>query len=1073
MPKQTKEAGFEAGSESAANLIVKGMEYPGLSLVAPFARFMSNAIAFQYRYSVFGATSGASDILQGGLMKSAGKEGGDYLVRQGTENLSKGIVGTAVLAYAYDYRLNNQDSEWFNYKQDDGTTTDLRALFPAGPVLAVADFMAKRKLGLEPKTAEMVEAIVGMKMPAGTQNTLLDQVFAAVSSEKDADKLDVMIGKVLGDFTTRFTQPFIVKNAYDFLDLFREEGGVQRDPNVITSDDKITEAAMNRIQKRIPIAKEDLPAYQPYLRQGPVYQEGEFFANLVGVRQVPEKTIQEREIVRLGIEPYKFYGGATGDKQYDRKFVELANPMVSKFIDRAMASERYKALPLPEQKLALANTVKSATEIARSKTEAVFTSSDINKIYKMKFDKLTAEKRRVINDRYAKDHEGKSLEEAKDFKAVYKYEAMLGNLQFALGGIVAKGAKAVAKSVPELVVPTATKAAKTLGDSEVDLLVNKAIDDAIGSTTSPVVDQMSKVLTKSPVVAKKAVVPPSLEAATPVPAPATKAPVDLLQQTGEALPPPLPKKDVLDTLYDDIYEVYPNNPTTTPTRPFPKAAYVKGKADLISDFGAKEVENMIKNDPKDYANMLHVYAGDTLGLKKDKGLPPLPYEVADTAIVKYDDMGNPIPVGQIKKKTAGRVAPEQEVQYSGEYLTGVLGEDLRTASMAKRNEVLSEIKDARNKSFYKLANNPLLRDIDEDVIAVAQGDFRIKAKREANPSNEKDVEEFYKLSLSLQKKYDDLKEKYKNDPPAKLFHGNPPENINRIKSSGFMNPQQYLTGHGELKVGAPSFTKDIGLGASGSSFGGKNAQNYVYTEMPYADYMFKRINMPAKEYDLKDLNIVAQTINGSPNVVRPLSLPRGAFNETEDAIVEADKLKLNGSPSQMKLKLAEEVLTTPTRKDGKGLLETTVDRNQKIKEDRQLLRDYNKIVSDIDTPIKERRKTAYLAYNIIKSLTNEMLGSAESVSAKKGLGHSYQSNLVAFSDQISASKIGDVITVLKDMGAVQKAKALEDVRVKLKDLSKAATKQGVAMNDKFIIKPLNTAREATRKLARGGFITKR
>jgi hypothetical protein len=231
--------------------------------------------------------------------------------------------------------------------------------------------------------------------------------------------------------------------------------------------------------------------------------------------------------------------------------------------------------------------------------------------------------------------------------------------------------------------------------------------------------------------------------------------------------------------------------------------------------------------------------------------------------------------------------------------------------------------------------------------------------------------------------------------------------------------------------------------------------------------------MPAKEYDLKDLNIVAQTINGSPNVVRPLSLPRGAFNETEDAIVEADKLKLNGSPSQMKLKLAEEVLTTPTRKDGKGLLETTVDRNQKIKEERELLRGYNKIVSDIDTPIKERRKTAYLTYNIIKSLTNEMLGSAESVSTKKGLGHSYQSNLVAFSDQISASKIGDVITVLKDMGAVQKAKALEDVRVKLKDLSKAATKQGVAMNDKFIIKPLNTAREATRKLARGGFITKR
>jgi hypothetical protein len=214
---------FEAGAEAAGNLFIKAAEFPGGSLLATFPRFMSNAIAFQYRYSVFGAASGMEDLLQGSLLKAAGSSGGEALVRKGQENIAKGVVGTAALAAAYDYRLNNQDTEWYNMKQDDGSTIDTRAIFPLGPTLAVADFMAKRKMGLEPKTAEMVESIIGMKMPAGTQNQFLDQVFAAMSSEKEADKLEVAMGKVLGDFVARFSQPFVFKSAYEFFDLFMKK----------------------------------------------------------------------------------------------------------------------------------------------------------------------------------------------------------------------------------------------------------------------------------------------------------------------------------------------------------------------------------------------------------------------------------------------------------------------------------------------------------------------------------------------------------------------------------------------------------------------------------------------------------------------------------------------------------------------------------------------------------------------------------------------------------------------------------------------------------------------------------
>jgi len=444
-PKAVGFATVEKGAESAGNIFVKAMELPTLSLVAPYARFMSNAFAFQYRYSVFGLASGAEDMITGAALNAAGKEGGDQLMRVGRENLSKGIVGTGMLAYAYNYRVDNQDTEWFNYKTDDGTTVDVRNISMTGPLLAVADYMAKRKLGVEAPLAPVVEALAGMKVPAGTQNMILDQMMSAMSSEKDAEKLDVMFGKILGGFTTRFTQPFLVKTAYDFLDLFREEGTVARDPNVIKSDDKFTEAFVKQVKGKLPIIKEDLPPAVVRLKEGPTYREGEFFTNIVGFRQAAVKSPVEQEVNKLGIEPYKLFGGSSGDKEYDRVFIEKANPLIIDAVDRAIKDEEYQKLSADEKRVSLANTVKDVAGIAREITESEFESKDIDKIYKMKFDKMSSEKRRIINKDYAKEHKGVTLEQAKDYGAVFEYEAQLERLQFASGGLVKQTEQAFAK----------------------------------------------------------------------------------------------------------------------------------------------------------------------------------------------------------------------------------------------------------------------------------------------------------------------------------------------------------------------------------------------------------------------------------------------------------------------------------------------------------------------------------------------------------------------------------------------------------------------------------------------------
>lgn len=943
-PKQQKQGvkSFESGAEAMGNLFIKAAEFPGGSLFATFPRFMSNAIAFQYRYSVFGGASGASDILAGAMKINAGDEAGRTLVNKGMENFSKGIVGTAALAAAYDYRMNNQDSEWYNVKNDDGSTTDVRALFPLGPYLAVGDFLAKKKQGLEPKTAEMMEAIVGMKMPAGTQGQMMDQIFAAFSSEKDAAKTELAIAKTLGDFTARFSAPFVFKSAYEFLDLFREEGAIQRDPNVITSEggvDRFIEAATNRVQSKLPIVKESLPAAVPRLREGPVYKEGEFFNTFVGVREVPEKTPQEKEIIRLGIDPYQLYGPSSGDKQYDRAYVENANPLVIRTIERVMANERYQQLPILEQKQALTNSVRDILSVARNKTDGKFSAEDRGRIKKIQFNKLPSETRKIINDRYAKDNNGVTLEEANDYKAIDKYQALLNNLQFATGGVVPKlagggilakevgkevaekvGAKAIGKAGADIVANPSLllkKEATTAEDEAIDNIVEKNIT----KQSSSVFDQMSGVLQGKP-VQKKA-------------APATSKP-SIAAQTEEAIPAPTKAgraaetPDIESTMYDDIdYEtqMYNEDPTLNMSYDF----------DHLS--------------PMDPANV-------------GKG-------VVGTPVDKFTSIGG---------------------------IDGAIG----------------IVRKERTEAFDKLRGDPDFLDFDDSVLSTTLAKYREKdsahlsemmalpAERRSpfyapefniETANEDQINTFFKMANVEQKKLDSLRKKYGDRPAVTLFHGQEEGTkvMQNLTKKGFSAPQEDVRKHAELSVGAPSFTKDPNLNALIPKFGGEDVKAYGSVSIPYADYLYRRVNMPAATYDLANrsrggdpldaLNVYNRAITGTDDNAVPISLPKNYHLESEDMFIEADKLKNMG-------------FSRPAAKGGdkealKQLVKAVDKKNITDYNLNTVGAAYDQLKKGADTK-RLSEKDVYVAYNTVRKLFKEELNRpVGSVSVTGGAGSRY------------------------------------------------------------------------------------
>jgi len=428
-PQRKGQVTMEAQAEGIASKFVSFFEnLPGGSLLVTFPRFMTNAMAFQYKYSPFGAASGMSDILAAGKRALTDQEGANRLYRDGLEKFSRGTVGTAALYAAYKYRMENQDTEWYNVQGEDGSTVDVRAIFPAGPWLAVGDLVAKMKLGKfeDANVGEAMEAIAGMKMPAGTQKTILDSLPELMAGEgKEADKFKKAMGQILGDFAGRFIQPG--QPFFAYFDLMDRESQLARDPNVITGEDIVSEAAMNRVKAKLPGLKEELPVAVRYLREEEPVRAGEFFNILSGFRVVPRVNELEKEFAKLNLDPYQMFG-STGDKIYDRAVIKEAGQWIKQMVLPRIDSREYNAMSDREKKVAITNNMSTALSAARGIVQGDMTAKDKERVDKMAYNRLSQQRRLAINEMYKRD-KGVTLEDAKDYASVYEYAARLEGLR--------------------------------------------------------------------------------------------------------------------------------------------------------------------------------------------------------------------------------------------------------------------------------------------------------------------------------------------------------------------------------------------------------------------------------------------------------------------------------------------------------------------------------------------------------------------------------------------------------------------------------------------------------------------
>jgi len=226
-----------------------------------------------------------------------------------------------------------------------------------------------------------------------------------------------------------------------------------------------------------------------------------------------------------------------------------------------------------------------------------------------------------------------------------------------------------------------------------------------------------------------------------------------------------------------------------------------------------------------------------------------------------------------------------------------------------------------------------------------------------------------------------------------LIHGQKEgsDTVAKIAKTGFISPQKHPEAHSELRTGAVSFTKDPNLNALIPKFGGKDTKAYGNVNIPYGDYVYRRINMPASVYDT--INVYGgqrpsaglftynRAITGTPDDAVPISLPKSYHLESEDIFIEADKLKAMG-------------FSRPAGrggdKDALVKIQTAIDMRDSTPNKLNKISD---TYSDILNTKKEKKlpteSQVYSLYKDIRDLFKNEIAKAESVSVTGGAGSRY------------------------------------------------------------------------------------
>ena len=358
----------------------------------PFARFMVNAMQFQFDYSplsTVGAITNGSKGLYGKYIKGVSNATTERQLAKAREQIGKATVGTAALFAAVKHREENQDTEWYNVMDSEGRTIDTRPFFPISPYLAVADFIVKMKNDTldEAGIKQVMEGLTGSQIRAGASAYMIDSFFENLESvtggeggDIKTEKMAEYVGGYLGELVGAVTTPARVVG--DVMAQFDKEALYQRDARQIDGVggfERGVSAFENSITRNLPkipylfdeetsligvSSKQDMPIKEGASREAPELAQSPLLAQLTGVRSRSRRSPVEKKLLDLGYEAWEIVP-TTGDKKADAFVKKHMGMLVEKYLSQEINSEYFNSLSDTKQKASVANKLKRYRKLAK------------------------------------------------------------------------------------------------------------------------------------------------------------------------------------------------------------------------------------------------------------------------------------------------------------------------------------------------------------------------------------------------------------------------------------------------------------------------------------------------------------------------------------------------------------------------------------------------------------------------------------------------------------------------------------------------------------------------------------
>ena len=335
--------------------------------------------------------------------------------------MSKAMVGTAAFYAAYKYRKENQDTNWYEMKNDDNRTFDIRPFFPLAPYLIIGDLLVKLQ---EDKLRnglgqDFIEGFTGAMFRNGASSYVIDNMFMGFGS---ADEFNSTEGEKLGEKMSRYLGELVggamtpLRVLKDIEASFSKEASIIRDSAQIEGIGGVERSVntfKNAVQRNLPFVSKYLPEKEFATREGPMYEQSAIGKQLTGRRMSPQKNTIEKELVRFGLEEFELLP-TTGDKIADSYVKKFLGKMVEEQLTKAINTDYYRNLSDTKKEASFNNKLKVYRKFAKQLGEGL-ARQEANELGKAttpfdraKYVKLTRRQRKLADEYYIEKY-GKSV----------------------------------------------------------------------------------------------------------------------------------------------------------------------------------------------------------------------------------------------------------------------------------------------------------------------------------------------------------------------------------------------------------------------------------------------------------------------------------------------------------------------------------------------------------------------------------------------------------------------------------------------------------------------------------------